>query len=64
MAIQTLDNGLISDEFSFETQYGTFKDAVVLPSEEYSKLNLIDIEAIKQDRLNTWLAMFDHLQGN
>ena len=59
MAVRTLENGFVSDEFSFETQYGTFKDAIVLPSEEYSTLSAEYIESLKQQRLTNWLSIFE-----
>lgn len=41
-------------DFSFETQYGKFADAIVLPDDH----NLSDeaIEALKQQRLEHWIA--------
>jgi hypothetical protein len=41
-------------DFSFDTSYGTFSDAIHLPDDH----NLTDdeIEAIKQQRLNDWIT--------
>jgi hypothetical protein len=58
MTVTTLENGLVSDAFSFETQYGQFSDALVMPADEYAALTAEDIDALKQARLDRWLSMF------
>ena len=42
-------------DFSFDTQYGNFSDAIHLPDDH----NFTDdeIEAMKQQRLNNWIAI-------
>ena len=45
--------------FQFETQYGVFSDALILTESEAAALTEADIEAMKQQRLNNWLAIFD-----
>jgi hypothetical protein len=42
-------------DFSFDTQYGTFCDSIHLPDDH----NFTDdeIEAMKQQRLNNWIAV-------
>jgi hypothetical protein len=42
-------------DFSFETQYGNFSDAIHL-SDDHT-LTDDEIEAIKQQRLNNWIAV-------
>ena len=42
-------------DFSFDTQYGTFCDALVLPDNH--TLTDDEIEAMKQQQLNNWLAI-------
>ena len=42
-------------DFSFDTQYGSFSDAIVLPDEH--TLTDDEIEAMKQQRLNNWIAV-------
>lgn len=42
-------------DFSFETQYGRFADALHLPDDH--GLTDAEIEAMKQQRLNNWLAI-------
>lgn len=44
-------------DFSFETEFGSFSDAIVLSDEEAAVLTEADIENIKQTRLNNWLAI-------
>ena len=42
-------------EFSIETEYGTYTDALNLPDDvTYSNE---EIDAMKQDRVNNWLAI-------
>lgn len=40
-------------DFEFETQYGVFRDAIVLPDDHL--LSESDIEAIKLERLNNFI---------
>ena len=42
-------------DFSFDTQYGMFSDAIVLPDDH--TLTDDEIEAMKQQQLNNWLAI-------
>jgi hypothetical protein len=42
-------------DFSFETQYGRFADALHLPDDQ--TFSDADIEAMKQQRLNNWIAI-------
>ena len=44
-------------DFSFDTEYGVFSDCISLSDEEFAALTDADIEAIKQTRLNNWLAV-------
>jgi hypothetical protein len=41
-------------DFSFETQYGNFSDAIVLPDDH--TLTDDEIEAMKQHRLENWIV--------
>jgi hypothetical protein len=43
-------------DFSFDTQYGKFADAIVLPDDH--TLTDAEIEAMKQQRLDNWIAVF------
>jgi hypothetical protein len=42
-------------DFSFETKYGKFADALHLPDDH--GLTDAEIETMKQERLNNWLAI-------
>jgi len=42
-------------DFSFDTQYGKFADALHLPDDH--TLTDAEIEAIKQQRLDNWIAV-------
>ena len=46
-------------DFSFDTQYGKFSDAIVLPDNH----NLSDkaIKALKQQRLDNWIAVVTYV---
>jgi len=41
-------------DFSFDTQYGKFADAIVFPDDH--TLTDAEIEAMKQQRLDNWIA--------
>jgi hypothetical protein len=43
--------------FSFDTQYGTFNDALHLPDDH--TLTEEQIESIKQERLNNWITIIE-----
>jgi len=45
---------MVTISFSFDTQYGKFADAIVLPDDH--TLTDAEIEAIKQQRLDNWIA--------
>lgn len=45
--------------FQFETQYGIFSDALILSDDEVAVLTAEQIEAMKQERLSNWLAIFE-----
>jgi hypothetical protein len=46
-----------SINFSFETEFGVFSDAIVLSDEEMATITQEQVDAIKQTRLNNWLAV-------
>lgn len=46
---------MVSIEFEFDTQYGTFRDALVLPDDH--GLSDAELEAMKQQRLDNWIAV-------
>lgn len=46
---------MIKIDFAFETQYGRFADALHLPDDH--GLTEAEIEALKQQRLDNWLAI-------
>jgi len=45
---------MVSIEFEFETQYGTFRDALVLPDDH--GFSDAELDAMKQQRLDNWIA--------
>ena len=45
--------------FQFDTKYGQFCDALILTDEELATLTESDIEAMKQQRLTNYLAIFE-----
>ena len=46
---------MVKINFSFDTQYGKFADALVLPDDH--TLTDVEIEAMKQQRLDNWIAV-------
>jgi hypothetical protein len=46
---------MIKIDFQFDTQYGKFADALHLPEDH--GLSDAQIEALKQERLDNWLAI-------
>lgn len=48
---------MIKIDFEFETNYGVFKDALVLP--ENHTLSTEDIENIKLERLNRFITVIE-----
>ena len=46
-----------SINFSFETEFGVFSDAIVLSDEEMATITQEQVDAIKQTRLDNWLAI-------
>jgi hypothetical protein len=46
---------MVSIEFEFDTPHGTFRDALVLPDDH--GLTDVELEAMKQQRLNNWIAV-------
>ena len=44
-------------DFTFETQYGVFSDAITLPDDHTFTDN--EIEAIKKERLSNWVAILE-----
>lgn len=42
-------------DFEFQTDFGVFRDALHLPDDH--NLSEAEIEAMKQERLNNWLAV-------
>jgi hypothetical protein len=46
---------MVKIDFSFESEYGTFADALIL-SDDHTFTD-VEIEAIKQQRLDDWIAV-------
>jgi hypothetical protein len=46
-------------DFSFETQYGKFADAIILPDDHM--LSEAEIGAMKQQRLDNWVAVVSYV---
>jgi hypothetical protein len=46
---------MVTINFSFDTAYGTFADALVFPDDH--AFTDVEIEAIKQQRLDDWIAV-------
>lgn len=59
MSITTMDNGWVSDSFSFDSPYGMFCDALCMPQEQYDALTADEIAAMKQARFDNWIAVIE-----
>ena len=46
-------------DFFFETQYGKFADAIILPDDH--TFSEAEIEAMKQQRLDNWIAVVSYV---
>lgn len=57
MALAQLPNGYISDAFEITKDGMTFKDALVMPQDQYDALTAEEIEAMKQQRFDNWYAL-------
>jgi hypothetical protein len=56
MTITVLDNGWISDSFTIG-ESPPYNDAIVMPPDQYNALTFDQIEAMKQERYDSWVAM-------
>ena len=56
----TLENGYITDRFSFDHQFGTYSDAIVMLEAEYKALSANQIAAIKQQRFDNWVNIIQN----
>lgn len=45
-------------DFEFESKYGTFRDAIILPADH--GMSDSDIEAIKQARFDEWINRIEN----
>lgn len=45
---------MIKIEYSYTSEYGVFNDAIILPEDK--SFTDAEIEALKQERINNWLA--------
>jgi hypothetical protein len=48
---------MIKLDFEFQTQYGVYRDALYL--EDNHSFTEQEIEAMKQDRVNNWIAVIE-----
>lgn len=59
MAVTILENGLISDSFEIGTEPLVFKDALIMPADQYNALTPDEIAALKQQRYDNWIAIIN-----
>lgn len=50
---------MIKIDFEFETLHGIYRDAITLPDDH--TFSETDIEAMKQQRVDNWIAFMDNL---
>ena len=51
------DTGMVSDVFEIPHGDLIYKDAIVMPTEEYDAMTQDQVEAVKQARFNQWLSV-------
>ena len=56
MTITVMDNGWISDSFTIGGP-PSYTDAIVMPPDQYNALTADQIEVMKQERYDKWVAM-------
>lgn len=56
MTITVMDNGWISDSFTIGGP-PSYTGAIVMPPDQYNALTADQIEAMKQERYDKWVAM-------
>ena len=47
-------------DFTFDTEYGSFSDALVLPDDHTFTEN--ELEVMKQERLSNWIAIITPIE--
>lgn len=61
MEFETLDNGMLRIRFEKTDGKNTFNDALIFTQAEYDVLNQQQIEEIKQQRFDNWLAIINYV---
>ena len=51
-----MDTIIVQVQFEAETAYGKFRDALNIPSDEYDLLSQVEIDDMKQARIDKWVA--------
>ena len=65
MSINVLENGWVQDSFELKHDvYGLYRDAIVMPPEEYNALTPDEITVMKQQRLDNWAANLTYMIEN
>jgi hypothetical protein len=61
MELETLDNGMLRIRFEKTDGKNTFNDALIFSQAEYDALTEQQIEEIKQQRFDNWLAIINYV---
>jgi hypothetical protein len=61
MELETLDNGMLRIRFEKTDGKNTFNDALIFSQAEYDALTEHQIEEIKQQRFDNWLAIINYV---
>ena len=56
MTITYYGDDMVSDTFEREYDQIVFRDAIVMPRSEYDALTQEQLDAIKQERFDAWVA--------
>ena len=57
MAIKELDDGRVADEFEMGDTPHVLKDALVMGTADYDALSPEEVQAMKQSRYDSWIAI-------
>ena len=54
--VSLLPDGYIAHDFQINTEYGVFRDSIVMTKAEYDSMTQEQINAMEQQRVDNWIA--------
>jgi hypothetical protein len=64
MALKSIPDGWVSEEYEMGSLPLLFRDAIVMEKVEYDKLTQAQIQEIKQSRYEAWLFILEQMKNN